>query len=532
MTHPTLTDSLPALLPLSDGAVAPRSSEVGGVNVCGLLRTESGLGAAARGYIRALKALGTTVSLQNMSNVVANRAQDSTYTDFGHETAFDVNLVCVNADMHFSVVAEQGMDFFEGRYNIGVWAWELPRFPAKWFDRFAYYDEIWVGTSFIASALAPVSPVPIVRMPTVLTPTVVGSREIGRARLGVPPDEFVFLFTFDFTSLVGRKNPMAVVEAFCRAFKPADEARLVVKSVNASANPEDLEAMRQRAEGSRVSFIDGYWSAAEVSDLTAACDCYVSLHRSEGTGLTISDAMALGKPVIATGWSGNTDFMNVSNSYPVRYELVKLSKGVGPYAAGETWAEPSVEHAAELMRHVFEHREEAACRGAVAKRDIETDFSEAAVAELIRQRFGAIAIRRKLASFRRGVKAKYFAYQKLLKQFNSAVSRAIPAGSTVAVISRGDEKLLQLEGRTAWHFPQTESGTYAGHYPADGVEAVAQLESLVRRGARFLVIPETSLWWLEHYAEFRQHLVTNCRRLRSSRSCMIYELSTRRNNAR
>src|SRR3712207_2650205 len=116
----------------------------------------------------------------------------------------------------------------------------------------------------------------------------------------------------------------------------------------------------------------------------AACDAYVSLHRSEGTGLTITDAMALGKPVIATSWSGNMDFMDVSNGFPVRYELVELQRNVGPYRAGETWAEPSVEHAAEMMRLVFEGREEARSRGRAAKREIEANYSEEGVADLIR----------------------------------------------------------------------------------------------------------------------------------------------------
>ena len=140
---------------------------------------------------------------------------------------------------------------------------------------------------------------------------------------------------------------------------------------------------------------DGYWSVDEMRDLMAACDAYVSLHRSEGTGLTITDAMALGKPVIATGWSGNTDFMNVSNSFPVSHELVEIQKSVGPYQAGQTWAEPSVEHAAQCMRAAYDDRDAAQARGRAAQRDIETHYSEQAIGQRINERLETIGIRQR-----------------------------------------------------------------------------------------------------------------------------------------
>jgi glycosyltransferase involved in cell wall biosynthesis len=228
------------------------------------------------------------------------------------------------------VLSELGEQFFEDRYNIGIWAWELPRFPERWHDRFAYYDEIWVATSFVANALSPVSTVPIVRVPPVLT-SEPGSRDGGRRKLGVGDDEFVFLFVFDFNSHVQRKNPLAVVDAFAATFGPSDRARLAVKCVNPGSNRAGYEALLARAAGHRVDVHAGYWPAADVRNLMAACDAYVSLHRAEGTGLTISDAMAAGKPVIATGWSGNMDFMTVANSYPVRYDLVPVAETCGPY---------------------------------------------------------------------------------------------------------------------------------------------------------------------------------------------------------
>ena len=373
----------------------------GGANFCGYLRTESGVGGSARGYIRALKRTGLSLALLDISDLQTNRSQDDEIRQFHAEHPFDVNLICADVELHYSILSHFGEDFFKDRYNVGLWAWELPRFPKKWFDRFAYYDEIWVPSAFIADSLSSISPIPVIRMPPALTLPATGSRECGRQRLNLSDDEFLFLFAFDFHSHIERKNPAAAIAAFRRAFSPGDPARLVLKCVNGDSNPQGFRQLQQLARGAQIEICDGYWTAEEIRDLTAACDAYLSLHRSEGLGLTITDAMASGKPVIATGWSGNTDFMNVNNSYPVRCELVHIDQSVGPYSAGETWAEPSIEHAAECMRAVYEDRASASARGRAAQRDIETLYSESAVAQRISQRLETIGFRRRWPQFQR-----------------------------------------------------------------------------------------------------------------------------------
>ena len=495
-----------------------------GVNFCGYLRDESGWGAAGRSYAEAFRALGVPLALKDLSDMTSNRSEDRTFDSFDAEHPFDINFICVDASQHFAFLSWVGEEFFEGRYNVGAWAWELPRFPERWFDRFAYYDEIWVGTSFIANALAPVSPVPVVRVPPILTARGRGSRERGRRRLNVHDDEFIHLFVFDFHSHLQRKNPLAVIDAFKAAFAPDDPARLVLKCVNAEADPAGFASLRERAQGHPVSVVAGYWTGEEVRDLMAACDAYVSLHRSEGTGLTISDAMAQARPVITTGWSGNMDFMTVSNSFPVRYELVEIAQNVGPYTAGEVWADPSVEHAAELMRHVFDDRESARARGLRARRDIESQYSESAIAELIRQRLEVIAGRRRFAAMKRQLKDFYSGYRRLVGSIREVACRVLPPRATVIVISKGDEGLLELGGRRAWHFPQTPDGTYAGSYPADADAAIAHLEELRERGGQFLLVPGTARWWLDLYAEFGRHLEANYACAWSDDSCTIFRL--------
>jgi glycosyltransferase involved in cell wall biosynthesis len=516
-------------------AVAPEPVSAGpspaGINVCGYLRNESGLGAAVRGYVRAIRAAEIPHALKDISDMSVNRSKDPTLPREDREHPYGINLYCVNADQHFTVMAHLGERFFRGRHNIGIWAWELPRFPAKWYDRFPYYDEIWVGTSFIANVLAPVCPVPVVRVPPVMTGGARGCRTAGRRRLGVGADTFVFLFIFDFHSYFQRKNPLAVVQAFKHAFPPSARARLVIKCVNEQASPTEFAALQEEARGHPVSIRPGYWTAGRLRDLMAAADAYVSLHRSEGTGLTISDAMALGKPVIATGWSGNMDFMTVANSFPVRYRLVELDQHVGPYRAGEVWADASVEHAAELMRYVHDNRDAAADRGQAGRRDIEAYYSEAAVGALIRQRFEVLLRHDEFESLRRGLREgrvapQHVVYRHLVRRVREVVESAVAPGATVVVVSRGDDDLLRLgDGRRGWHFPQEPDGTYAGHYPADGPGAVAQVEAVRAKGGQFLVFPSTALWWLEHYRALREHLEANYRAVVRHEACVIYELA-------
>jgi glycosyltransferase involved in cell wall biosynthesis len=538
------------------------------VNVVGYLRTESGVGSAIRGYVRALRALRVPVSLLDVSDLSGNRAEDRTFASFDAHHPYNVNLVCGDIDLHFAMMARLGEEAYKDCYNIGVWNWELPRFPEKWYDRFVYYDEIWVGSSFIANALSPVSPVPVVRIPPVLTPEVPGSREAGRRRLGVSPEEFIYLFVFDFHSGFQRKNPLAVLDAFRAAFgwvaRPesakgvlastpfadsgrATPVRLVIKCVNPDFDREYFAALQARAHGCPVSIHAGYWPCEYVRDLMAACDAYVSLHRSEGIGLTVTEAMALGKPVIATGWSGNMDFMSVTNSFPVRYELAQLRERVGHYQAGEIWAEPSVAHAAELMRFVFENRGEAEARGRAARRDLEADYSEERLAGLIQHRLTLIRSRNRFSALKQALRApvrnldsfladfrdvsRYvprhrLRYERLLGRVREVVGAAMPPDATVIVVSRGDDDLLQLDGRRAWHFPQTEGGVYAGHNPADSAEAIAHLEALRAKGGQFLLLPATALWWLDHYREFRQHLERHYAVLvRREDTCVIFALS-------
>lgn len=271
------------------------------------------------------------------------------------------------------------------KYNISLWFWELPKFPPEWEFAFEFFDEIWAASKYTAESIATVSPVPVVTIPLCLElPNV----SLTRDDLNLPKDQFIFLFIFDFGSSFQRKNPFAAIQAFKQAFGHIDrDVTLVIKFANAHHYPQHREELNNLvADLPNVILIEGHIPKAEVYGLIANCDCYVSLHRAEGFGLTMAEAMYYGKPVIATAYSSNLDFMNVGNSFLVSYDLIETTEDYGAYPKGSIWADADVDHAAYLMRYVYDNYQESKQVGEKAARDIKTSLSPQTVGKKIKNR--------------------------------------------------------------------------------------------------------------------------------------------------
>jgi glycosyltransferase involved in cell wall biosynthesis len=328
----------------------PAEQEPWGVNLAGFLQSELGIGEAARGVVSGLDAVNVPVLPVHGAWRPSSR-QDHSYTMFDTDAAaFPVNLVCVNADVLPLWAAQAGESFFAGRYTIGFWWWEVLRFPDEWLPAFDLVDEVWVATQHVADALSPVSPVPVTKVTLPVAPPPVTQRS--RRQLGLP-DGFLFLYLFDYHSVFERKNPLAAIEAFKRAFPPGSGPKLAIKCINHTYHEHEHEALLLAAsEHPDVYVVDRYVSASEKNSMIASADCYVSLHRAEGFGLTPAESLCMGKPVIATRYGGNLDFMNDRNSWLVDYRLVPVGPGKSPYPADGEWAEPDVDQAATYMRAV------------------------------------------------------------------------------------------------------------------------------------------------------------------------------------
>jgi glycosyltransferase involved in cell wall biosynthesis len=359
------------------------------VRLTGYLGHTLGLGAAARGYARALGAAGVpvstvTVPLHHLALPVTLDAQYGRhgFEDLVHDGAHGFEIVAVNADELPDFVTRLGADYFEGP-RIGIWGWETNSIPPRWQRAFAMIDEIWVYSAFMAENIGAVAPVPVVALPP---PVGRPSEEVEPVRLGVPPG-FLFLFVFDYLSTVQRKNPVGLIEAFRLAFAPGEGPQLLIKTINAPLRPLAEEEVLWAAHGrADIHVVDRSLSGGELGQLMAACDCYVSLHRAEGFGLTMAEAMAIGKPVIGTGYSGNVDFMNSENSYLIDFTIGRVGAECEIYPPEGEWAEPSVEHASALMRRVYGAPEEARRLGAQAARDIAAKLSAPATGGAMRRR--------------------------------------------------------------------------------------------------------------------------------------------------
>lgn len=386
----------PKLIPPYEGRhqlPAPESLTRPGLNIFGYLKAETGVGEAARSFVRALETTDIPHSLRNIELNVQARQQDASIETFSREADYDINLLFVNADQVNAVRGHLGRGSLAGRYNIGFWLWELDRFPDHWRDAFDIYHEIWTPSSFCADALSSVSPIPVRRVP--IPVEIHLDHEFTRARFDLPEDCFVFLFTFNFLSYFERKNPLAAIRAFKRAFTREDDALLILKTAHSEFAPEAREEIEREITNANIRMIDEYYSREETHGLTAVSDCYLSLHRSEGYGLTLAEAMFLGKPVIATAYSATTEFLNVNNGYPVRYRLVTLEQDHGPYQAGNRWADPDIDHAAEMMRSAYDDRAEARRLGGRAREDIRRELSYAAVGRILEERFAEIELSRR-----------------------------------------------------------------------------------------------------------------------------------------
>lgn len=329
-----------------------------GINLIGNIKAETGLGQSCRLLADELQATGIPYSIYqyNQLGSMAESEYPQYESKISDELPYNINLIHINPH-ELGLAFQQSHDkIWNGRYNIGFWLWELEDFPEEWLPCFHCLNEVWTPSGFITSCIQKNTNLPVVTIPYHISLKIPekGKSEC-RKEFNLPEDQFLFLMMYDRTSMTERKNPKAAIEAFKAAFSEKDKAGLVIK-IN---NPTDQEISAIRSmipENMNVHFITKTLERQMVNELIYCVDTVVSLHRAEGFGLVLAEAMYLGTPTIATNWSSNTEFMTEETACMVDAKLVSLKEDFGSFKKGSRWADPDVRQAAEYMRKLYEDK--------------------------------------------------------------------------------------------------------------------------------------------------------------------------------
>jgi glycosyltransferase involved in cell wall biosynthesis len=369
-----------------------------GVALIGPLSATSGLGQASRMSLQVLETLTGNISLQNfdMDNPAPVGFSNETETKFP-KVPRSVNIIHLNAESIPLAFAYQERPVYKDSYNIGYFFWELTRIPACHHLALTMLDEIWVSSEYNREIYSRYTDIPVINVGMAVEP-IESDLELTRSYFALPEDTFIFLATFDSFSFVERKNPLGVIRAFREAFPPSrQDVALVLKTQNRFKVDDPYQKkvwaqiMHHCASDPRISVINETFSFAELLAFKKLCDCYVSLHRSEGWGFGMIEAMQLGIPVIATAYSGNMEFCNAQTCYLVEYDLVGPQPHEYIFVERDSqWAEPRTASASAAMREVEQNRERALEIGAAAQLNVRTNFSVDAIASRYAGRLGEI----------------------------------------------------------------------------------------------------------------------------------------------
>ena len=351
--------------------------------IAGLLSTASGVGEGARLAYASLDAAGYAPAAFDLSPAFGQVELSDAAQRRGLAPGAGSLIVHHNGPYLPHALWALGRARVRGRRIIGYWAWELPRLPDAWHASFRYLHEIWVPSTFTRDAVAAATDKPVHVVPHPLPP--MAATPDMRGKLGLPPDALIVLNVFHLGSAFSRKNPLAAVAAFRKAFGDAPDRILAIKLIDNGAQWARRELDVAIAGAGNIRLIEGMLPEADMAGLMAAADIVISLHRSEGFGLVLAQAMALGKPVIATGWSGNLDFMSKKNSALVSYSLIPVRDPEGAFDSDDQmWADANVEEATAWLRRLAGDAEMRARMGAAAAKDVAAQLSP-------RQFAGAVA---------------------------------------------------------------------------------------------------------------------------------------------
>lgn len=357
-----------------------------GINIVGYARSVIGIAEDVRMAARSAELAGIPYVVID-APIKGPQKVDHTLDDrIVERPLWPVTLYCMPPTEIIRLGLEGGRTLLDsGTYNIGGWHWELPVWPDHLAGVIDSVDEVWVYSEFVRQAFASKTDKSVHKMP--LAVELPASPGPNRSLFGLQGNRFQFLVMFDGASWLSRKNPLAAVRAFKKAFGNDPSVGLVVKAISLDRSSAAWRAIADEIDGdSRVTVIDRTMDRLELVQLMSSCDAYVSLHRSEGFGRIIAEAMLLGIPTVTTAFSGNVDFCTPETSYMVNGPLVALSPEDYIFHEGQYWCDPDADEAAAQMRRLVERKNETASLVRKAQDNIRNNYSSRAVADAYRQR--------------------------------------------------------------------------------------------------------------------------------------------------
>jgi glycosyltransferase involved in cell wall biosynthesis len=363
-----------------------------GVNFFGPYAASDSIGRVAALNIECLKLSQISFNVNLLSRPGPKESVEYGTIDdsFMDALKFRVNLFHFNArrvPLYFSRLSE---DTLKGFYNIGFWVHEMPTIPSQWARQLEFFDEIWTPSSLCQSAISLSANIPVIKMPYPIEMNPVSPRMLDIAA-GKSFDAFNFLTIFDVASDAERKNPLFVIRAFLEAHTGNSDVRLIMKTRNLELDKKLSDRLHQICnEHKNVIILDGYMETPELMALYDSADAYVSLHRAEGFGLTISDAMSRGIPILATGYSGNMDFCNSVDSRLVAYTLRQVGHNRPRYRCDDIWAEPDLDDAIDAFRDLVINHQIWVKRAARARVRLAQEFSVETIGSQMKSRLELI----------------------------------------------------------------------------------------------------------------------------------------------
>ncbi len=390
-THSNLRGSQKAalMLNLATGDFSPSRNV--GVALYGYVRSQSGIGQGARGLVSAIKSQNIPLGVCALENPGDPREAYPFPEIALPKRGYRTSLINANAEQILKLEELLNPRHLDGVYKIAYWVWELPIFPEAFRPAIERIDEIWVPSQFVADGLKKVTQKPVHVLPYPVVPQ--NPAALGRSHFALPEHKTVFLTAFDIHSFLKRKNPASVIEAFVNSFDPSSPNApvLAIKVHGNKGNSEARAVLEKHIGGAQnIIIIDQTLKRDEYIALHHLADVFVSLHRAEGFGLNIAEAMLIGKPVIATGFSGNMDYMTPENSIPIGFEMVDVPDGAYPHAQGQQWAEANQKEVILAMQRLAYDQHERARIGKKARAQITQRYSLVTTGRNMHQRLSAI----------------------------------------------------------------------------------------------------------------------------------------------